>query len=202
MAVHLHEQIAVGARHKLLEHVERGLGLRLQDLEGQHAAVPVHLDLMLVRKRFQLGAGQLLAQHAAVHVIAALNRRLAAAHGLHHRAREHDAVMRGRALRIRAENEFRRNTDHQKRLAFKCHGHARLHKLRKVDLAAVILGQQDGSFRIQQPERLHQASKHLLNLIQKTLLRYHVSFSFRERLNTFLLIRGYYIVILSQNPYV
>ena len=130
--------------------------------EGEHTALTVHLDLVLVRQRFQLRTGQLLAQHAAIHVIAALDRRLAATHGLHHRARKHDAVVRRRTLRIRAEDQLRRDADHQEGFA---HRHARLHELRKVDLAAVLFRQKHGALRIQQPERLHQAGQNLLNLI-------------------------------------
>ena len=118
-----------------------------------------------MRQRFQLGTGQLLAQHPAIHVVTALNRRFAAAHRLHHRARKHNAVVRRRALRIRAENQLRRNADHQKGFALKGHRHARLHELRQVDLAAVFLRQKHGALGIQQPKRLHQTSQNLLNLI-------------------------------------
>ena len=165
MAIHFHQQIAARARHKLFEHVERGFRLRLENLEGEHTALTVHFDLVLVRQRFQLRTGQLLAQYAAIHVIAALDRRLAATHGLHHRARKHDAVMRRRTLRIRAEDQLRRDADHQEGFALKSHRHARLHELRKVDLAAVLFRQKHGALRIQQPERLHQAGQNLLNLI-------------------------------------
>ena len=82
--------------------------------------------------------------------------------------------MRGSALRIRAEDQLRRDADHQKGFSFKGDGHARLHELRQADLAAVLLRQKHGALRIQQPERLHQSGKHLLNLIQKSLLGYHV----------------------------
>ena len=104
MAIHLHQQISAGTRHKLLEHVEGSFGFGLQNLEGHHAALAVHLNLMLVSKRLKLRTSNLLAQYAAINVITALNRRFAAAHGLNHRAGKHDAVMRGSALRIGAEN--------------------------------------------------------------------------------------------------
>ena len=165
MAIHLHQQVAARARHKLFQHVERGFGFRLKNLECEHAALAIHLDLMLMRQRFQLRTGQLFAQYAAIHIVTALNRRFAAAHGLHHRARKHDAVMRRRTLRIRAENQFRGNANHQKGLALKRNRHTRLHKLRQIDLAAVLFRQKHGALGIQQPERLHQASQNLLNLI-------------------------------------
>lgn len=114
-------RVAARARHKLFEHVERGFRLRLENLEGEHTALAVHLDLVLVRQRFQLRTGQLLAQHAAIHVIAALDRRLAATHGLHHRARKHDAVVRRAPCASAAEDQLRRDADHQEGFALKGH---------------------------------------------------------------------------------
>ena len=165
MPIHLDQQIAARARDKLFEHVERSLVLGLQDLERKHAALTVHLDLMLMRQRFQLGTRKLFAKHTAIDVVAALNRRFTAAHGLNHRARKHDAVMRRRALRIRAEDQLRRDADHQEGLSLKGDRHARLHELRQVDLAAVFFRQKNSTLGVQQPERLHQTRKNLLNLI-------------------------------------
>ena len=155
MTIHFHQQVAARARHQFFQHVKRSFGFRLKNLESEHTALTVHLDLVFVRQRFQLGTGQFLAQNTAIYVIAALNRRFAAAHGLHHRACKHNAVVRRRALRISAENQLRRDADHQKGFTLKGHRHARLHELRQIDLAAVFLRQKDGALRIQQPERLH-----------------------------------------------
>ena len=120
---------------------------------------------MLMRQRFQLRTGKLFAKHAAIDIVTALDRRFAAAHGLNHRARKHNAVMRRSTLRIRAENQLRRNADHQEGLTLESNRHARLHELRQIDLAAVLFRQKDGALRVQQPKRLHQTRKNLLNLI-------------------------------------
>ena len=120
---------------------------------------------MLMRQCFQLGTGKLLAKHTAIYIITALNRCLTATHRLNHRARKHNAVMRRRALRIGTENQLRRNANHQEGLSLKGNRHARLHEFRQIDLAAILLRQKDGALRVQQPERLHQARKNLLNLI-------------------------------------
>ena len=53
----------------------------------------------------------------------------------------------------------------QEGLSLKGNRHARLHEFRQIDLAAILLRQKDGALRVQQPERLHQARKNLLNLI-------------------------------------